>query len=221
MDHTPEGDRASEAHIQGIPSDPAEIARREAANALRQFDAVVELVNDAVRDDNPFGLRPSIALNLNRIATDGTNEFPGVFRPHPVGISGSSHQPPDSSEVPALVEGMCDYVNQNWEKSPVHLAAYLIWRVNWIHPFHDGNGRTARALSYAILCIRLGHLLPGSSTIPEQIASDKQPYYHALEAADEAWKEERVDVSALEKMLGDMLAVQLIEIHRNATGQKG
>lgn len=221
MVHTPEGDRASKPHIQGIPTDPAEIACREAANALRQFDAVIELVDSAVRDDNPFGLRPSVALNLNRIATDGTNQFPGVFRPHPVEILGSSHQPLDPSEVPALVEHMCDYVNQNWEKSPVHLAAYLIWRVNWIHPFNDGNGRTARALSYAVLCIRLGYLLPGTNTIPEQIASDKQPYYHALEAADEAWKEEKVDVSALEKMLGGMLAVQLIEIHRNATGQKG
>ena len=75
MVHTPEGDRASKPHIQGIPTDPAEIARREAANALLQFDAVVELVNSAVRDDTPFGLRLSVALNLNRIATEGTKAF--------------------------------------------------------------------------------------------------------------------------------------------------
>jgi len=44
---------------------------------------------------------------------------------------------------------MCDHINENWAKlSPLHLAAYTLWRMNWIHPFVDGNGRTSRAVSY-------------------------------------------------------------------------
>ncbi|HET9282483.1 MAG TPA: Fic family protein [Candidatus Angelobacter sp.] len=53
-------------------------------------------------------------------------------------------------------------------KSAIHLAAYVIWRLNWIHPFADGNGRTSRALSYLVLCTRLGERLPGTVTIPDQ-----------------------------------------------------
>jgi len=217
----PEGDRESKPQIERIPSDPEEIARREAANALRQFDAVVKLVDGALQSSRSFRLRPSTALDLNRIATEGTNEYPGVFRPHSVIIVGSSHQSPEVKSVPSLVEEMCDYVNENWGTSPIHLAAYLLWRMNWVHPFSDGNGRTARALSYAVLCIRLGYRLPGARTIPEQISADKSPYYKALESADEAWSEERVDVGDLEDMLGAMLAVQLVEVHREATGSQG
>lgn len=43
-------------------------------------------------------------------------------------------------------------------------------------------------------------------------STDKKPYYDALELADEAWKSTgQVDVSALEKMLSQMLATQLLQ----------
>jgi Fic family protein len=108
---------------------------------------------------------------------------------------------------------MCEYVNQHWsDKSALHLAAYMLWKLNWIHPFADGNGRTARAISYIVLSIRLHSLLPGTNTIPDQIAADKTPYYDALELADKAWKATgAVDVSALETMLSQMLARQLLQ----------
>lgn len=110
-------------------------------------------------------------------------------------------------------------MNDNWDLSPVHLAAYLMWRINWVHPFSDGNGRTARALSYAVLCIRLGYRLPGAKTIPEQIAANKFPYYEALEDADKADKNGRIDVNTLETLLSDKLAVQLLQLHKDAVGE--
>jgi Fic family protein len=82
---------------------------------------------------------------------------------------------------------MCEYVHENWNKTPVHLASYLMWRMNWIHPFYGGNGRTARAVSYLILCARLGFVLPGTTTIPELIVNNRAPYYSALRKADEAY----------------------------------
>ena len=92
--------------------------------------------------------------------------------------------------------------------------------MNWIHPFADGNGRTARAISYVVMSIKIDGLLPGTPTIPEQIASDKRPYYDGLEAADKAWKAtNEVDVSALETMLSNMLAAQLLSATREASGE--
>jgi hypothetical protein len=69
-----------------------------------------------------------------------------------------------------------------------------------------------------LLCLRLGYRLPGKKTIPEQIASDKTPYYKALEAADKEWVAKKIDLSVLERFLGDLLANQLASVHDQATG---
>jgi Fic family protein len=112
---------------------------------------------------------------------------------------------------------MCDYVNSHWnEKNAIHLAAYVLWRMNWIHPFADGNGRTARVVSYLVLSIKLNSLLPGSPTIPDQIAGDKRPYYDALEMADGLWKQEVLSLATMESMLEGMLAKQLLSATEEA-----
>ena len=180
MQRKNEEERKSRPLLTELLTDPDEIARREARNALLQFDAVIQLVDEALAAPQSFRLRPSTASDLNRLAIEGINQYPGVYRPHEIEIIGSKHAPPDWRKVPRLVEEMCDYVNDNAGSPPIHLAAYTMWRINWIHPFSDGNGRTARALSYAVLCIRLGYRLPGTNTIPDQIAADKFPYCDAL-----------------------------------------
>jgi Fic family protein len=111
-------------------------------------------------------------------------------------------------------------VNSAWEqKSPIHLCAYVMWRLNWIHPFTDGNGRTSRAASYLVLCLKTGYLLPGKFTIPEQIAQDRTPYYRALEAADQRLAESRsIDLTEMEKLLSALLARQLYQVMRDAAG---
>jgi Fic family protein len=102
------------------------------------------------------------------------------------------------------------------DATALHLCAYLMWRLNWIHPFTDGNGRTSRALAYYVLCAKVGYLLPGHTTVPEQIAADKEPYYKALEAADEACTAGNLDLSALEQMLDSQIATQLLSAYEDA-----
>ena len=133
--------------MEEIPTDRDVIAAIEAANALRQFDRVVEIIDESIRPDAEFKLRPSLVSQLNKLATDGTNPHPGVLRFVNVKILGSKHNPPPPDHVPPLVDEMCEYVNDSRDKSPIHLAAYLLWRINWIHPYGNGNGRTARATS--------------------------------------------------------------------------
>ena len=94
----------------------------------------------------------------------------------------------------------------------------MLWRLNWIHPFTDGNGRTSRAASYLILCCKIGAVLPGKTTIPDQISQNKLPYYQALEAADEGFRNGQIDLLETEKMLSMMLARQLYKVHSDATG---
>ena len=215
---SPEQQRHSRALEVELITDPAEKAKQEARNGLRQFDHVIEGIEYWLQPERRlFRLRPSAILTLNRIALEGINALAGVLRPAPVEIVGSKHAPPPPHLVAELLENMCDYINENFDKkSPIHLCAYAMWRMNWIHPFNDGNGRTARAVSYLVLCVRLGTRLPGTDTIPDQIARDRNPYYEALEAADKSATDSSVDLSLMEKLIESLLAKQLVSILRAA-----
>jgi Fic family protein len=67
-------------------------------------------------------------------------------------------------------------------------AAFALWRLNYIHPFPGGNGRTARALCFLVLCIEAGGMFPGNPSLPTLIKGRKQQYLVALQATDAAWK---------------------------------
>lgn len=101
-------------------------------------------------------------------------------------------------------------IQENWYIfPPTYLAAYGLWRLNWVHPFIEGNGRTARAVCYYLLCVRSGALLPGRKIVPERIREEREPYYAALRAADLAWHEGNLDVSVMDAYLARLLTAQL------------
>jgi hypothetical protein len=180
-------------------------------NTLRQYDRMVEVINETLRLPQRFRLRPSAIQELNRISIRKIEAEAGRWRDGPIIIDGSDHQPPPAEEVPKHVDDLCEYINDHWDdRSPFHLAAYVMWRLNWIHPFVDGNGRTTRAVSYYVLCAKLGFHMPGVTTVPEMIAQNKDPYYKALEAADEGECQGRLDVSEMEYLLSDLLAKQMV-----------
>jgi Fic family protein len=215
----PEGARHSRALEPELIADPVAKAEAEARNGLRQYDLGEQIIHEAI-ERGRFKLRLSLILGLQREALIGISSYAGNFRPAGVRIEGSRHEPPGAHLVPELVEGLCDYVNDNWERrSALHLAAYVMWRLNWIHPFADGNGRTSRIVSYVVLSIRLRAILPGTPTIPDQIVGNRTPYFDALDAADAAWREETVDVSAMEALLASLLAEQLRCAYQQAGGQ--
>lgn len=130
-------------HLQGEA-----LAKKETENALKQFDRMVELIDDVLVQGAKFRLRPSHICDLNRLAVEGLIGDAGRFRGGGIMIGGSAHEPVEAADVPGLVDELCEYVNDNWgTKTPIHLAAYVMWRLNWIHPFDDGNGRTTRCVS--------------------------------------------------------------------------
>jgi len=211
--------RDSRALEPELIKDPQARAEAEARNGLRQYDAGIQAIQTAL--ERPlFKLRPSLILALHREALTGISIFAGNFRPAGVQIQGSKHEPPGAHQVPELVEDMCEYVNSHWDEStPLHLGAYIMWRLNWIHPFADGNGRTSRITSYVVLSVRAGALLPGTPTIPDQIVDNRQPYFDALDAADAGYKAGKFDVSKMEDLLGTLLARQLAGFYEAAGGK--
>lgn len=184
------------------------VVARAAANGLRQARAVSRLIS-------VFGSRlritPRLVRGLHRIAMAGLSRYPGAFRPdgefEPLGM----HVPPAWDDVPGLVEEMCNVVAEAWDQAePVVLSAYVLWRLNWIHPFDDGNGRTARALAYIVVCCRFGFELPSRHPMPERLRQHhrRAAYQNALARADVAWKQGVVDVTELAALLSQVLAEQ-------------
>jgi Fic family protein len=211
--------RDSRALEPELITDPQEKAAAEARNGFRQYDAAIGAIHTAL-DRGSFKLRPSLILSLQREALAGISSYAGNYRPGGVAIEGSKHEPVGAHLVPELIEEMCDYVNDHWnESTPLHLAAYLMWRLNWIHPFADGNGRTSRIISYVVLSIRAGAVLPGTPTIPDQIVDNRSPYFEALDAADSAYRGGKIDVSRMEDLLAGLLAKQLAGFYQAAGGK--
>ncbi len=214
------GSGTGDIHDHSEPASTVQVSESvealETRNALRQFDEVVRAIEYYTQPEYKFRLRPSLILQLHRPILEGLSFYVGVWRPGRIEISGSDHVPPAAFQVPDLVDELCAYVNENQGKSPLHLTAYTLWRLNWIHPFVDGNGRTSRALAYLVLCISLGYRLPGTLTIPALIAQNKQPYYDALEHADRTTDAGAVDLGSLEGLLSGHLATQLLSIYKAA-----
>ncbi|WP_159731914.1 Fic family protein [Methylosinus sp. Ce-a6] len=192
----------------------------EVENGFRQFDLCLSIVEYYLHPDRPFALRQGHILDLQKEAVQGIEEDAGRLRTLPVAITASKHAPPEAHLIQNQLTEFCDYINDNWhEKTAFYLSAYAMWKLNWIHPFSDGNGRTARALSYLILCLKLGYLLPGSPTIPAQIEEDKSHYIEALEKADAAFTAGVIDIAEMETMIKAMLARQLLGIIEAADGR--
>lgn len=118
---------------------------REHLEIIDHRDAI-EYIEGYINEEIP--LTETFIRNVHRMVLKST--FPdhaGQYRKTGVTIAGSKHRPPEAIEVPALMKEMVQKYNTAWQnKHPVERAALLHWHFTCIHPFIDGNGRTARLL---------------------------------------------------------------------------
>jgi Fic family protein len=179
-------------------------------NLLRQYDLLSNCVE--------IGLEKGIESfdkytlwALNYVAVANIAQFGGRYREEPIYVG--NHWPPHFKEVPNHMDRFFSLVHENWTTidHPTFLAAYALWRLNWIHPFVEGNGRTARAACYYLICMKQGRLLQGKKIVPERIRENRQQYYDALSAADRAWDNGQLDVTQLANYLAELLKAQLSE----------
>lgn len=174
----------------------------QVSNGGRQYDFLQSLVKAglAVHKDH-LSLEVVKALNFHAITCLHVSS--GSFRPCTVSVG--DYQPPQPYQVTALMEDFVNSVNRHWESTdPVALAAYVLWQLNWIHPFINGNGRTARAACYLVLCLKLKSWLPGTTILPELIRISRDEYVAALKVADQTG-----DLGQLHALLAKLLSEQI------------
>jgi len=144
----------------------------EAVNHAEAIDFIIKLASDK-EDLNRRNVLDLHALILKSIDRDNA----GRYRNVPVRISGSAHEPPQPYLLDKLMEDYFQhYRQQRVSMHPVILAAEMHERLVSIHPFIDGNGRTARLVMNLVL-LGNGYTIANLKGDVESRAA----YYRALE----------------------------------------
>jgi Fic family protein len=124
----------------------------------------------------------------------------GAYRTVNVMAAGSNYRYPDAIMVPELMQGFGDWLHSNPALHPVEIATEIHYRLVTIHPFQDGNGRTARLLMNLSL-LRSGYPIAVIKT------EDRSAYIDAIVA----WQSGG-DNSALKETIARCVESSLLEI---------
>jgi Fic family protein len=139
----------------------------------------LEYLYELVDKDRRSTLSGRLIRELNQIVMrDIDKEWAGRYRNSNVIIGGADHTPPEAIEVPQLMQELIDWVRQSRKAlHSVELAAVLHHRLVNIHPFFDGNGRTARLVMNVVL-------MQAGFPLAVVLKNDRKRYYRTLGEAD-------------------------------------
>lgn len=187
----------------------------QAENGSRQYGFLSSMVDASLAMNRPF-LSQHVIKSLNFHAITCLHISAGEYRPHDVVVGASAtpgvppeYTPPRHYQVRALMDDFVNQINRNWDDTDaVTLATYVLWRLNNIHPFVNGNGRTARAACYYVLCLKSGGLLPGFPILPELIKRDRDEYCEHLQVGHDTAVKGGPNLSGLHKMLVRLIQEQ-------------
>lgn len=180
----------------------------EVANGNRQYDFLRSIVAASLEMGRPF-LSQHVVKAFNFQAITCLHIAAGEYRPCEVRVG--QHHPPPYYRVPALMDDFINRVNRHWDQTDaVALATYVLWRLNNIHPFINGNGRTARAACYFVLCLHLGGWPKGNVILPELIKRERDTYCVALQRAHDSFAATgEPDLTDLHALMTQLLDEQL------------
>lgn len=124
-------------------------------------------------------------LVVSNLTAEG-NKTPGEYRKKNVVIAGANFRPPNHINVLDYMEELFQFINKhNSSKYDLLKTAIAHHRFVWIHPYDNGNGRTVRLFTYAML-VKLGfNINVGRIINPTAVfCSNRSKYYNYLSKAD-------------------------------------
>jgi Fic family protein len=164
---------------------------REVSNVIDAANAVIHALSvgpfSALSVADICRYDAEILAGLDDVS--GEEVRPGKLREHSVVVG--NYLAPPAEDVEYLLGGMCSWVNgpdfapeeMAW-KMPLAIVRAIVAHlyVAWIHPFGDGNGRTARLVEFRIL-LEAGVPLPAATLLSNHYNQTRAAYYNSLSAS--------------------------------------
>ena len=182
------------------------------ARELLNYRGAFDVVADYLGSGRPVteGLIREIHRRLVQ-GVRGDRAVPGEYRLVQNYVAAASgkivYTPPAPHDVPHLMRALVAWLNEEHVTNAVLVAGIAQFQLASIHPFVDGNGRTARLLS-ALCLYRAGYDFKRLFTISEYYDRDRAAYYRALKSVQEAGQ----DLTAWLEYLSGGLAAQMLEV---------
>lgn len=145
----------------------------------KDHHAALEYLYDLIDKNKKHTVSEMLIKNLHQIILQETDkEWAGRYRNANVIIGGAKHTPPDALQVPQKMHDLIHWLTSQKDKmNIIELAALLHHKLVHIHPFFDGNGRTAR-LTMNLFLMQAGYPLVVI------MKNDRKKYYDVLDKAD-------------------------------------
>jgi Fic family protein len=154
---------------------------------IKNYFLALNLLEQKLKKHEPISLQ--LILETQALVVNGASkEKTGIRGPMPAGVlfavyddkSGKvDYIPPESKDIPPLLEELVSYLNTSADH-PIIKAAIAHYQLVTIHPFEDGNGRTARLLSDYVLSY-YGYDFDNLGSLEEYFAFDIDEYYSSLQ----------------------------------------
>jgi len=167
------------------------VARDRDIQEVINYRRAMEFVGSLQTDKKDIDA--DLILELHKLTTEKIleNEKAGIFRKTNVVIKNSvsgevSFRPPDAIKIPYLISDFLAFLNSLEARDihPVLKSGIVHYEIVRIHPFVDGNGRVARALSTLIL-FQEGYDIRHFFSLEEYFDNDAVSYYAAIKTADD------------------------------------
>ncbi len=194
---------AASTGMEGVPVTVEEVRRILAGDtppSVAKTDArLVEGYRDAMSfvlrraDDSGFTWQTELILGIHdRVMAGSYPDGAGRFREGSafVAITGKSRivfEPPTADSVPGLFDELASFAQDSAMRIPAPVLAALVHvRLAGIHPFADGNGRTARVLA-SLAMYRGGYTRPQFMSLEEWWGAHRAGYYQAFSCLGTSW----------------------------------
>ncbi len=154
---------------------------------VRNYFLALNLLEEKLKIKEPFSKK--LLLEVQAMVEKGASKEkiglrgempPGVlFAVYDSETGTPEYIPPEYKDIPVLLDELVEYVNTT-DDHPLIVAAVVHYQLVTIHPFEDGNGRTARLMSGYILDLN-GYGFNGIGSLEEYFAYDPDEYYASLQ----------------------------------------
>jgi len=168
-----------------------EYLQKEVQNVIAALNLIrSEVVFDGKEHLITPELITSFHYYIGKDLGDHFKAVPGQFRSAGHDVIVGSYKPPLGKDVVSLVVRLCDWLKESfhYEDGKQHFIEQVLQAIvthvyiAWIHPFGDGNGRTARLIEFYIL-LRAGLPDIASHILSNHYNDTREEYYRQLEQA--------------------------------------